>query len=59
MRREDWILVCAWLIYVAALGPFLISARDNLQLAGGVAILVVLLYFTQRRLIPIIKEKIK
>jgi hypothetical protein len=59
MKRDDWILVFAWLIYIAALGPFLISARDNLRVASGLMILVALLYFTQRRLIPLIKEKFK
>ena len=59
MKRGDWILLGAWVIYMAAVGPFLISARDDLLVLSGLAILAVLLYFTQRRLVPVIKEKIK
>jgi hypothetical protein len=59
MKRGDWVLLFAWLIYVALLGPFLISAPDTVLVVAGLAILAALLYFTQRRVIPILKEKMK
>jgi hypothetical protein len=59
MKRDDWILIGAWVLYIAAVGPFLISARDDLQVLTGLVVLAVLLYFTQRRLVSIFKERIK
>jgi hypothetical protein len=59
MKRGDWILLWAWLVYVALLGPYLISARTDALVIAGLMVLAALLYFTQRRVLPIIKEKLK
>jgi hypothetical protein len=59
MKRADWILLLSWLVYVALLGPYLISARNDTLVITGLATLAVLLYFTQRRVVPILKEKLK
>ena len=59
MKRTDWILLSFWLIYVALLGPYLISARNDTLVIAGLAVLAALLYFTQRRVLPILKEKMK
>jgi hypothetical protein len=49
LKGSDWVF----------LGPFLISARDSLMVFVGFGILAALIYFTQRRVVPIIQEKIK
>ena len=59
MNRIDWVLVWAWLAFIALVGPFLISADDTLLVAAGFAILIALVYFTQRRIVPIIKGKLQ
>lgn len=59
MKRSDWILLSVWLVYGALLGPYLISARNDTLVITGLAVLAALLYFTQRRVLPIIKEKLK
>ena len=59
MRGSDWLLIWSWAVYLLFLGPFLISARDSLMVFVGFGILAALIYFTQRRVVPIIQEKIK
>ena len=59
MKLTDWILLAAWLIYIALLGPHLISARSNEMVITGLVVLATLLYFTQRRIVPILKERLK
>jgi hypothetical protein len=63
MRRSDWALVWSWLLFVLLIGPYLFSARDSLMVVTGIAVAVLLLWLTQRRVLPIIvpfvKEKIK
>lgn len=59
MKGSDWVLVWSWVAFVLFLGPFLISARDSLMVFVGFGILAALIYFTQRRVVPIIQEKIK
>jgi hypothetical protein len=59
MKLADWILLAAWLIYVGLLGPYLISARSNELVIAGLVALATLLYFSQRRIVPILKEKLK
>lgn len=59
MKSADWILLAAWLVYIALLGPYLISARSNELVIAGLVVLATLLYFTQRRIVPILKETLK
>ena len=59
MKPTDWLLLCAWLGYFALLGPYLISARSNSLVFAGFGVLAALLYFTQRRVLPILKKKMK
>jgi hypothetical protein len=58
MKTKDWILMWSWVLFIVLAGPFLFSARDTILVAGGFLILAALVYFTQRRVVPIIKEKI-
>lgn len=58
MKRSDWLLAWAWLFFGALVGPFLFSARDDLLVAAGFSVLIALIYFTQRRIVPIIKGKL-
>jgi hypothetical protein len=59
MKGADWILVWAWVAFLLLIGPLLFSARDSLMVFVGFSIFVALAYLTQRRVVPIIKEKIK
>jgi len=59
LKGSDWVLVWSWAAFLLFLGPFLISARDSLMVFVGLGILAALVYFTQRRIVPIIQEKIK
>lgn len=46
MKTKHWFLVGGWLAYVVFAGPFLLSARDWFLVAGGVAVLGALVYYT-------------
>jgi hypothetical protein len=59
MKTNDWVLVWSWLGFLFLVGPFLFSARDTLLVAVGFGLLIGLIYFTQRRVIPIIKGKLQ
>jgi hypothetical protein len=59
LKGSDWVLIWSWAVFALFLGPFLISARDSLMVFVGFGILAALIYFTQRRIVPIIQEKIK
>ncbi len=59
LKGSDWLLIWSWVVYLLFLGPFLVSARDSLMVFVGFGILAALIYFTQRRIVPIIQEKIK
>lgn len=59
MKQSDWLLIWSWAVFLLFVGPFLISARDSLMVFVGFGILAALIYFTQRRVVPIIQEKIK
>jgi hypothetical protein len=59
MKGSDWILVWSWAVFLLLVGPFLISANDSLLVFVGFGIFAALVYVTQRRVVPIIKEKIK
>lgn len=57
MKRNDWILLWAWVAFVTFIGPFSISARDWVVVGAGFAVLAGLVYLTQRRIRQFIKEK--
>lgn len=48
-------LAAAWLLYLAIVGPFLISARNTLLVLLGVALLVVMVYASCRATRSIMK----
>jgi hypothetical protein len=49
MTYKDWLLVSAWVLYVALLGPFLISAASNIAVILGLVILIGLIVVTFKR----------
>ena len=57
MNRNEWILLWAWVAFVALIGPALISARDWFLVAAGFAILAALVYLTQRRVRQYLKGR--
>lgn len=50
MLKRDWLLIWAWLAYLAILGPFLVSERDWFLPPIGVSLFIALTYFTQKRI---------
>lgn len=49
MARIDWILVAAWAVYIALLGPWLVSAASNIAVGLGLVILIGLIVATVKR----------
>jgi hypothetical protein len=45
-RKKAAALVAAWIVYLAIVGPFLISARNTLFVLLGICLLGALLYAT-------------
>jgi hypothetical protein len=48
-KTADLALVAAWVIYIALLGPFLISAPSSIAVVIGILVAIVLAFFTWRR----------
>lgn len=48
-KMVDLVLVAAWVLYIAILGPFLISAPSYVGVALGILVAIVLAFFTLRR----------
>lgn len=49
-NAKDWMLVLAWLAYLAFVGPALISAKDWFAVALGFVIPLGLSYITYKRI---------
>ncbi len=49
-KVTDLVLVAAWVIYIAILGPFLISAPSYFAVISGILLAIVLGVFTWRRI---------
>jgi hypothetical protein len=45
-RKKDAALVAAWIVYLAIIGPFLISARNALLVLLGIGLFGALIYAT-------------
>jgi hypothetical protein len=45
-RTKAAALLAAWIVYLAIVGPFLISARSTLLVLSGIGLLGVLVYAT-------------
>ena len=45
-RKKDAALVAAWIVYLAVVGPFLISARNTLLVLLGIGLSGALFYAT-------------
>jgi len=50
MTKTDWLLVAAWVAYVAFVGPWLISAPSWIAVGLGFALLIALVVVTTKRL---------
>lgn len=50
MAKIDWLLLGAWVAYVAFVGPWLISAPSWIAVGLGFGLLVALVVFTAKRL---------
>lgn len=48
-KVRDLVLVAAWVLYIAIVGPFLISAPSYIALTLGIGIAIALGVFTWRR----------
>jgi hypothetical protein len=48
IRKSDWTLLAAWLVFIVFGGPFAMSARDWFLVAAGFAVLAGLIYFTAK-----------
>jgi hypothetical protein len=49
MKRVDWVLVAAWVAYVAFVGPWLISAPSWIAVGLGFGFLIGLVIVTAKR----------
>jgi len=49
MTKKDWTLVTAWVLFVALVGPWLVSAASNIAVILGVLILLGLVVLTVKR----------
>jgi hypothetical protein len=59
MNGSDWLLAASWVVFLVFLGPFLISAKNDLLVIAGFSIMTGLVFLTLRRLIPIVKGMLK
>lgn len=55
--KKNAALIGAWLMYLAIVGPFLISARNTLLVLLGIGLFGALLYATYRALCPFIGSR--
>jgi hypothetical protein len=51
MKKTDWLLIAAWIAYIAFLGPWLISAPSWIAVGLGFALLLGLGVFTVKRIL--------
>lgn len=49
MKKVDWVLVAAWIAYLAFIGPWLISAPSWIAVGLGFALLIGLVVYTFKR----------
>lgn len=57
MKSLDWVLVAAWAIYIALLGPWLVSAASNIAVVLGLVILIGLIVVTVKRVKKVLSNE--
>lgn len=59
MKKVDWVLVAAWIAYIAFIGPWLISAPSWIAVGLGLGFLIGLIIVTIKSVKGFINEQSK